>query len=1036
MKGFNVKKLAAIAAGAALVGGALLPIATGLTLQKSDLYSASGAPTVDVVVGSNAAVSDVVWAGNIAAKLAQKAGTSAPVTCTGAGSCDNATPSIDGLTVDFTVGGSVSYEDAKTYKNVQLDSEQGSGYEVAIARSTQNGWLGDSQLSHLYNKSTTYKYAGSDTSITEKEYIGVNADARFDYTHIAVKDLVTYLSSEGDFNYTTDFGAGVPLYDGNLTSGVKFTDGSDDNIKVPFFGQEYLVSEVNPTTLGSEYVKLILNKGKVTYNVGDEITGDLKGKGTYAGKDMKVKFVQLTQTGSQATYQATFELYDDTGTLVDTQTVSSGNYLNKTFEDNSGNAVVLTDILIDTIAGVVNADGTISGYVEVLKGTNVIEMYNNKGFPYDSSNTTGIYDWKVKMKLDSSDSNKLESIVIVNSNKKWDDSNPIFARIGALTTAGQNGTHEATFLAGTGNAGEGYASVAFDGLEQDEALTALSIGETCGAPGGAGCVNYVDTSGSSHQIPFYVKLSDNTTSSFVFDTKTIYYKAQRTESINGNTIGVDVNITTTARNLNGISTKMYSAADNNISTLAANFGALGTTGVNQGAVTGDMIDLNGVTYSIKDANACIVCGNVVTNDRNVTVTLRADGNVQFSTATISSSSSSDFINGKSGLANYANTWYYDDGNTSSQQGPFRVNPVQFTGANSQTYNYDLFVTETYGHVWLLLDGTTNFALQYSQDVNLMGTDSDLNFTTIGPTAAWKAAAVENQSLTDMNPYYQPDDIEFGGDSTNNNFYIAVFNVETDGNNATTFGNDALVYVDTSTNQLVTLPNNNLTGYGADVNYNAFRPATGLSGGNGEREVWTLRMDNPANYLSQAYDDFGSKYMITTTAPYTFKTWKPQNIVNPIIIVKGKGTTTTTTGGEPFLNAKKGDTVTTNNGTQITVDDIKYASATCVAGSGSGTGTPTCTTTPSNAWTPGTVGTLVYTDTQATAGSHIIVGGWKVNSMANNVTLANGSTLQDTLKAPGDFVAEVLSNGNVIVAGYMGTDTGSAAQELIDAISAW
>ena len=1027
MKRFNVKKLAAIAAGAALVAGAVAPIASGITLQKSDLFSASGSPLVDIVVGSNAAVSDVVWAGNIAAKLAQNAGTTTPVTCSATGTCENATPSIEGLTVDFTVGGTVSYEDAKTYKNVALDSETGSNKEIGIGRSTQNGWLSDSQLGHLYNKSTTYKYGGSDYSITQKEFIGVNADALFDYIHTDVEDLVVFLSSEGDFNYTTDFGAGVPLYDGNLTSGVKFTDGSNDNVRVPFFGQEYLVSEIDPT--GSNvYVKLILNKGKVTYNVGDEITGDLKGKGAYANKDMKIKFVQITQGGSQEAYKATFELYDGAGTLVDTQTISASTYLNKTFEDNSGNAVLETDVLVDTIAGVVNADGTISGYVEILKGSNVLEMYNTKGFPYDSSNTTGIYEWKVTMKYDGADSNKLESIAIVNSNKKWDDDNPIFARVGALTTAGQNGVHEAEFLDGSEHAGEGYASVAFDGFEQDEALTYLSIGETCGAPGGAGCVKYTDTSGSPHEIPFYMKVSDNPTSSFVFDTKTIYYKASRT--------AVDFNVggacaagigtvaspcTSSAVALNGINVAIENNLDNmDVITIGGETGYAGSGVADINLFTGMFVDVNGVTYSVKDENA--------NTDGNI-VTFTADGNVQFSTAAISSSTDSDFIDGSSGTANFHNTWYYDDANISSgSQGPFFANPVQLTGANSQTFNYSLFVTETYGHVWLLLAETTNFATQYSQDVNIVGTDTDLNF--LSQIGGRLPAAVENQSRTDMNPFYLPDDIELGGDTTDNDFYVAVFSVETDGNNTTMY--DAFVYVETASDELLALPNNNLTGYGTDVNYNMYRPATGLTGSNGEREQWHLRTDTPSLYMQKAYDDFGSKYEITTTAPIVFKTWKPQNIVNPIIIVKGKGTTTTTAGGESFTGVGVGSQVATNAGTTIIVDDIKYASATCVAGS-SGGGTPTCNASPSTAWTSASIGTLVYTDRTAVAGPHIVVGGWKVNSLAGSVTLADGSTLQDALKAPGDWVSEVLSDGSVIVAGYNGADTGSAAQDLIDAI---
>jgi S-layer protein (TIGR01564 family) len=1030
MKVFNVKKLAAIAAGAVLVGSALAPIASGITLTKSDVFDSAGNAHVDVVVGSNAAISDVVWAGNIAAKIASKASTKTPVTCSATGTCEGSTPDIQGLTVDLTVGGTVTFEDAKTYKNVVLDSESGAQKEVEITRSTQTGYLSDSQLSHLYNKSTTYKYGGSNTSVTMKEYIGINADARFDYTHNDVEDLVLFLQSEGDFNYTIDLGTGIPLVDGNLGSGVKFTDGSDDNIKIPVFGQEYLVQELDATGTDN-YIKLILNKGKVTYNVGDEITGDIEGDGLHAGEEMTVTFDQLTQSSGTGTYQATLSLWDSAGALVDTQTVSAGAKMEDTFEDGNGDDALKTAMTIEVIAGIVNSDGTISGYIEVLKGTNVIEMYDKKGFPYDSSNTTGIYDWKVKMGCDDNcitatggDNNKLVSISIVNANKQWNDDNPIYARIGALTTAGQDGKHEAVFLEGeeTSN-GYGYASVQFDGLEQDEALTFLSIAETCGAPGGAGCIKYTDSSGSSHDIPFYIKLSDNTTSSFVFDTKTIYYKASRTESINGNTTGVDVNISTTATNLNGVSTKVFVASgENNRMVIATN------NGVNKAptalaALTSDKVDINGVTYNVKDNNAGIT--------KNVTMTLTADGNVQFSTAAISSSGASDFIDGSLGTTNLNNTWYYDDGNTANGMGPFRTNMVQLTGANSQTYNYSLFVTESYGHVWLLLEGSTNFTMDYSGDFNLMGTDSDKNFFFFGDG---QTAVVENQSDLDMNPFYLPDDLEFGGDSTDNDFYVATFNVEGDGNNVTLF--DARVYVDTSTDELISLPNNNLSpGYTSDVNYNFYQASTtALSGGaNGEMETWSLRMDSPSSYMSKAYDDFGTKYEITTSAPYVFKMWKPQNVTKPIIVVKGTGTTTTTSGGESFTGLDVGETVTTNNGTQITIDDIQYTSASCVA-VGDATGTPTCTATPSTAWTPGNVGTLVYTDNTAVAGPHVVVGGHLVNSMARNVVLSDGRTLQDALQSPGNWVSQgPLADGSFIVAGYNGKDTGSAAQDFINAL---
>jgi hypothetical protein len=103
MKGLNIRKVAAIGIGAALVGSALAPVVSaanmvsgGLdSLERDHIVDSTGAPVVDVVVGSSAAVSDVVWAGNIAAKVAQLATVSA-------GEATGET------TVDYTVGGSTS----------------------------------------------------------------------------------------------------------------------------------------------------------------------------------------------------------------------------------------------------------------------------------------------------------------------------------------------------------------------------------------------------------------------------------------------------------------------------------------------------------------------------------------------------------------------------------------------------------------------------------------------------------------------------------------------------------------------------------------------------------------------------------------------------------------------------------------------------------------------------------------------------------------------------------------------------------------
>ena len=60
MKGFNVKKLAAIATGAALLATAIAPIVSATNATKDDIYNSSGSPNVNIVIGSEAALSGIV----------------------------------------------------------------------------------------------------------------------------------------------------------------------------------------------------------------------------------------------------------------------------------------------------------------------------------------------------------------------------------------------------------------------------------------------------------------------------------------------------------------------------------------------------------------------------------------------------------------------------------------------------------------------------------------------------------------------------------------------------------------------------------------------------------------------------------------------------------------------------------------------------------------------------------------------------------------------------------------------------------------
>jgi len=93
MKSLNAKRIAAVAAGAALLGVGLA-FAGQITFQNVPIISNSGQPLVQIVVGSSAQPSDGVAAGNVAAAIGNLAYTSVPVTAS-----INATQAMGALSV-------------------------------------------------------------------------------------------------------------------------------------------------------------------------------------------------------------------------------------------------------------------------------------------------------------------------------------------------------------------------------------------------------------------------------------------------------------------------------------------------------------------------------------------------------------------------------------------------------------------------------------------------------------------------------------------------------------------------------------------------------------------------------------------------------------------------------------------------------------------------------------------------------------------------------------------------------------------------
>jgi len=976
MKGLNVRKLAAIAVGGALVGSALAPLAAAIDISKSDVVGASGAPVVTVVAGGNAAVSDVIWAGNIAAKVAQLATVDTPVS----GGAGSANPT--GLSVNLAIGGSTSYssEYSKTFDGTSYAFNNTSASAAEFIKEASSG-----QLPFLVNSTKSYRYNGSTYNIAVKETVGIEADARL-VTNKDIKDLVVYMENVGDFNYVLDLGDGIPAVV-ETASTTKFTDGSNDNVVIPFMGDEFTVQEVDLES-ATKTINLIKESAKANYNEGDTIPG-LVGRGSYAGEEMSVKIAAVTQSSATATYEARVDLADSEGNIVDSQTLAAGNYLNKNFLDATGGYALETVVYVSAI----NIEPTTSkGVITMVVGKNVVTLANNKQYPYDSTDTDTTNDYWMATIDDNGTTattvgvKTVKKIVVKNKVEAWNLSNPLWSSDDSLTQAGKDaaaaGGDTAHFLQGNETAlGYDFVKVKFDGFKNDQDKTTIKVGN--------GNMVYYDSDSTKRTIPFYIKLSDlpqtePTEQSFSIDTVTFYAKCYKPTTAFSLDV-YDGNL------LNGSLVRIKPAAS------AINVSADGdgvVVDIDDANSSAKTIDLNGVQFT---ATVGIILADGVAG-----ATLQADGNCSYSSTSWEATPTYLTVNSLSTWNQITTsndsykTVYFDDDNSTRTPGDLPINFAK-EGSLADTYNYRQYYSSQDGYVYLLLDNSTGFSNTFSNaDANFVGTDpfetGDVGFES---------------TSTGYLPYYWPDMEAFGNnDATDNSYIVALFGVQAD----STAGDDFRVHVDTATGNLVQYPNDQLSNYTADVNQvSQTQPA------------WVLKARTDSDSaLYAGYLEYGSKAELTDdmeTATFTI----PEAQIYLSLSVLGEGAVQTVAGGETAEGVKANETVTIG-GKDITVAAINYTAGTCtVEGSSYPKVVP--------------VGQLVYTDSPAPAGNHVIVGGYLVNKLAENVLLGDGMTLQETLTAPGDIVVELLSSGDIVVAGYTAADTKAAAQELIAALDA-
>ena len=369
MKSLNVKRIAALAAGAAILG-ATLATAGALTFSNTQIISAEGVPQVKIVVGDMAAASDGVAAANIATVIGNLAWRSQAVTATvagasnlgctvtggaGAGTCAISNEKVTlSVTLPGVVSGAVGFN---TYINDFVDKKlenrnktgQDDKYNTSIDLTPFSATFGDnasvrkitaSDFPTLSSPTVSDPYANK--QYTEEQTLWVQSKAEYDST---LKKLV---ASNPHGAYKVEFTqdqSGIPVGTcdatvySNLASPYNTAVYAGDYTKCPstdlterhrvhigWLGDTYIISAMSAptttactsmTTTTSECTGGSINLAKESaygvVHVGENLTA-----GAYI-----IKLVDIeAPLGNGVEAAASIQVLDSTGTILKEDKIS------------------------------------------------------------------------------------------------------------------------------------------------------------------------------------------------------------------------------------------------------------------------------------------------------------------------------------------------------------------------------------------------------------------------------------------------------------------------------------------------------------------------------------------------------------------------------------------------------------------------------------------------------------------------------------------------------------------------------------------
>ena len=366
MKNINMKKVvagvAALGLSAMFAGAVVAANVTDATwkapnaLTKADLFT-NGVPAYNIVIGSMAMPIDVVWAGNIAAAIGQKA-----------------------YTTSTTTGGATLGDVVVEVGSEGTTSISGDGYladNYTINKMNNVAKVLDNQdYSLLYKKdiSADSDHAGASTLTTYDE-LSVTANVYFNKDK-DVKDIVAAID-KGAIVYSVDFDEGIK---------DDYTDaGASPRFKFNLMGKNYTIDSFDGTTL-----KLIQNIATQTYKAGDTISAD-----TYT-----VEVVAIKDTGANTNrYEVEMNLKDSAGVIKANDVFRSGD--TKIFDEYLTTTLDIDTVYSDSVKIITGS----SGKLELKNGSKITD-FPEKGDKLWKSTFTYTAPYLTKIALATDDSSQ------------------------------------------------------------------------------------------------------------------------------------------------------------------------------------------------------------------------------------------------------------------------------------------------------------------------------------------------------------------------------------------------------------------------------------------------------------------------------------------------------------------------------------------------------------------------------------------------------------------------------------------------------